>query len=140
MNQLFFDVKFTTSNLTISYYVFKWMWKFTSISFLYATDSASYLFVIMRMCNTISGLEPFKAHWTAFSTVCEGDIITCISSPNVLGLARNEPGDPKSDEAAVFILAWTFFRKNWIPTASVVPSNLASLTSKTMSACVGFYI
>ena len=70
---------------------------------IYAAYSVSYLLGIIRMCRTISGLEPFDAHRTAFSTVWEGDMITHISSPNVVGLSCNEPGDPKSVDAAVLI-------------------------------------
>lgn len=62
------------------------------------------LFAIMRMCKTISGFAPFKAQLTAAWTVLDGDMIARISSPNVFGLACNESGNPKSANAAAFIL------------------------------------
>lgn len=52
-------------------------------------------------------------------------MIARISSPNTLGLDWRESGGPKRIEAEFLIPGLIFFKKNWIPTASVVPWNLA---------------
>lgn len=93
----------------------------------------------MRMCKAISGLTPFKAQLTAALTVLEGDTIARISSPNVLGLASDESGNPKRADADAFISGWMFFRKNWVPTESVAPLNLILWKSHMISAaCISY--
>lgn len=87
-----------------------------------------YLFINIRMCNVISGSDPpIRTESTACFTFSVGDMSILISSPKTLGLWWF-CGSPKRSEAAFLISTWTFFRKNWAATASVVFWNLPNLT------------